>query len=60
VLPLLRRTFAGFSAAERANLASALQHLAGGAPSLAAAEPADPRRAAGVLQTVAAILAGPS
>ena len=59
VLPLLRRTFGGFSAAERANIAAAVRHLAGGAPARAASdEPVDERRAAGALRTVAAILGG--
>jgi Family of unknown function (DUF5682) len=57
-LPLLRRTFAGFSAGERANLGAAVRQLGSGPPAATAAEPADERRAAGVLQTVAAILGG--
>jgi hypothetical protein len=59
VLPLLRRTFAEFSAAERANLGSAVRHLSAATPAAARGEPVDERRAAGVLQTVAAILGGP-
>jgi hypothetical protein len=59
VLPLLRRTFGGFSAAERANLGSAVRRLATGEqPAPPAGAPVDERRAAGVLQTVAAILGG--
>lgn len=58
VLPLLRRTFAGFSAGERANLGTAVRHLSTAAPAVRVAEPADEQRAAAVLQTVAAILRG--
>jgi len=59
VLPLLRRTLSGFSAPERANLATAVRQLAAGTPAPDRAEPVDPGRAAGVLRTVAAILGGP-
>ncbi len=59
VLPLLRRTFGGFAAAERANIGQAVRQLTGGAPARAGrAEPVDEARAAGALRTVAAILAG--
>jgi hypothetical protein len=58
-LPLLRRTFAGFSAGERANLGAAVRQLGTAPPAAAAAEPADEQRAAAVLRTVAAILGGP-
>jgi len=59
VLPLLRRTFGGFTAPERANIATAVRQLAGGAPDRAdAGEPLDAGRADGALRTVAAILAG--
>ena len=59
VLPLLRRTFSGFTAPERANVADAVKHLAGGAAARAGrGEPVDPGRAAGALRTVAAILGG--
>jgi hypothetical protein len=57
VLPLLRRTFSGFTTPERANIAHAVKHLAGGGLAGAGmAEPVDAVRAAGVLRTVAAIL----
>ena len=59
VLALLRRTFGGFAAAERANIGQAVRQLTGGAPAPASdAEPVDEARAAGALRTVAAILAG--
>jgi hypothetical protein len=59
VLPLLRRTFGGFSVPERANLADAVKRLAAGPPAVAGGvEPVDPERAAAALRTVAAILAG--
>lgn len=59
VLPLLRRTFGGFAAPERANIGQAVRQLAGGAPARdSAAEPVDAGRAAGALRTVAAILGG--
>jgi hypothetical protein len=59
VLPLLRRVFGDFAPAERANVGSAVARLgAGGDPAAARAEPVDERRAAAVLQTVAAILGG--
>jgi hypothetical protein len=59
VLPLLRRTFGGFAAAERANIGQAVRQLTGGAPAReTATEPVDEVRAAGALRTVAAILAG--
>jgi Family of unknown function (DUF5682) len=60
VLPLLRRAFGDFSAAERANVGRAAARLAAG-PAAAPAgdgELIDERRAAAVLQTVAAILGG--
>jgi Family of unknown function (DUF5682) len=60
VLPLLRRAFGEFSAAERANIATAVKHLGRGAPVRDDAdEPVDAGRAAGALRTVAAILGGP-
>jgi len=60
VLPLLRRTFGEFSAAERANLGGAVRQLAAGAgPAPGDDEPVDPGRAEPVLRTVAAILGGP-
>jgi hypothetical protein len=59
VLPLLRRTFSGFTAPERANVADAVTHLTGGAPDRnGLAEPVDAGRAAGALRTVATILGG--
>lgn len=59
VLPLLRRTFSDFSAPERANIGAAVRHLASGAPDRAGpGESIDAGRAAGVLRTVSAILAG--
>jgi len=59
VLPLLRRTFGGFAAAERANIGQAVRQLAGGAPGWdSPAELVDEGRAAGALRTVAAILGG--
>ena len=59
VLPLLRRTFGGFTAPERANIADAARHLTGGAPVRAGSdEPVDVSRAAGVLAAIAAILGG--
>jgi hypothetical protein len=58
-LPLLRRTFGGFAAAERANIGQAVRQLAGGGPAQRSpAEPADAGRAAGALRTAAAILGG--
>ena len=58
-LPLLRRTFGGFSVPERANLADAVKRLAAGPPAAAGGvEPVDAERAAAVLRTVAAILGG--
>jgi hypothetical protein len=57
VLPLLRRTFGGFAPAERANLADAVRHLAGGGTGPGREdEPVDAARAAPALATVAAIL----
>jgi Family of unknown function (DUF5682) len=57
VLPLLRRTFSGFTAPERANIADAVKRLTGGATAQpGAAEAVDANRAAGVLCTVATIL----
>ena len=59
VLPLLRRTFGGFAAAERANIGQAVRQLTGGTPARdSSAEPVDADRAAGALRTVAAILGG--
>jgi hypothetical protein len=59
VLPLLRRAFADFSAPERANIGAAVKHLASGAADRAGPdESVDAGRAAGVLRTVTAILAG--
>ena len=60
VLPLLRRTFGGFTAPERANIGRAVAQLGGGPPDGAgrAAEPVDPDRAQAVLRTVATILGG--
>ena len=59
MLPLLRRTFGGFAAAERANIGQAVRQLAGGAPARdSPAELVDEGRAAGALRTVAAILGG--
>jgi hypothetical protein len=56
-LPLLRRTFGGFAPAERANIADAVKHLAGGSSGPARTkEPVDAVRAAPVLATVASIL----
>ena len=58
-LPLLRRTFSGFAAPERANLAAAVKHLAACVPGRGGtAEPLDATRAEQVLRTVAAILGG--
>ena len=63
VLPLLRRTFSGFTAPERASVAAAVKHLTGGTPAgdggtagAGSGEPIDAGRAAGALRTVAAIL----
>jgi hypothetical protein len=56
VLPLLRRTFGGFAAAERANIADAVKHLSGGVGPVRAGETVDAGRAAAVLATVAEIL----
>jgi Family of unknown function (DUF5682) len=57
VLPLLRRTFGGFTPAERANIAGAVKHLDRDGPGPArAGEPVDAARAAPVLATVASIL----
>jgi hypothetical protein len=59
VLPLLRRTFGGFSGAERANLGAAVRQLATGTSAIATSgDPIDAQRAAAVLQTVATILGG--
>jgi hypothetical protein len=58
VLPLLRRTFSGFTAPERANIADAVKRLTGGAPGRTGGEPVDADRAASALRTVAAILGG--
>jgi len=59
VLPLLRRTFGGFTVPERANIAAAVKQLADGAPDRAAVdESLDAARAASALRTVAAILGG--
>ena len=59
VLPLLRRTLSSFPPAERSNLGRAIRQLGSGTPGPDRAEPVDADRAAGVLCTVAAILAGP-
>jgi hypothetical protein len=60
VVPLLRRTFGEFTPSERRQIADSVRHLAtGGRPRSTAAEAIDPGRAAGVLRTVASILAGP-
>jgi hypothetical protein len=59
VLPLLRRTFGDYTAAERANIGAAVRNLGRGEPAAAQPDEAvDPARAAGVLRTVAAILGG--
>lgn len=60
VLPLLRRTFGGFTAPERANIGRAVAQFDGGPPDGAggAAEPVDGDRAQAVLRTVATILGG--
>ena len=59
VLPLLRRTFSGFTAPERANIADVVKRLTSGIPESAGpGETLDADRAAGVLRTVATILAG--
>jgi hypothetical protein len=58
VLPLLRRTFGEFSAAERRNIADQLRHLGSAAPRPVEVESLDVERAVGVVRTVAAILAG--
>jgi len=58
-LPLLRRTFGGFAAAERANIGQAVRQLASGGPArYSPAALVDEGRAAGALRTVAAILGG--
>jgi hypothetical protein len=56
VLPLLRRTFAGYAAPETANLADAVSHLGTDSPPTAADAPVDPARAVLAVRTVAAIL----
>ena len=59
VLPLLRRTFSGFTAPERANIADAVKHLTGGTPGRTGpVERVDADRAASALRTVATILGG--
>ena len=64
VLPLLRRTFGEFAAAERANIGQAVRQLTGsvdtgaGDPTLGRGRRSTPSRAAGALRTVAAILGG--
>jgi len=59
VLPLLRRTFSGFTAPERANIADAVKHLTGGTPGRTGpGERVDADRAASALRTVATILGG--
>ncbi|HEY3086680.1 MAG TPA: DUF5682 family protein [Jatrophihabitantaceae bacterium] len=58
VLPLLRRTFGEFSTAELTNIADRVKHLTGGVPYQPEADQLDVQRAAGVVQTVAQILAG--
>jgi len=55
-LPVLRRAFGDFSAAERSNIADQLTHLAGGTARPLEEEPIDAERAAGVLRTVAFLL----
>jgi hypothetical protein len=59
VLPVLRRAFGDFSPSERSNIADQLRHLAGTTAPAVEEEPVDPRRAAGVLETVAFLLGGP-
>jgi hypothetical protein len=60
VLPLLRRTFATFTPAERANIGDAVKHLGSGPsrPIHHGVEVLDEDRAAGALLTVAVILSG--
>jgi hypothetical protein len=58
VLPLLRRTFGEYAPSERQHLADQVRRLGSDAPRPAAVETVDPERAAGVLRTVASILAG--
>jgi hypothetical protein len=58
VLPLLRRTFGEFPSAERNNIADQLKHLTAGVPRQPETDQLDAQRAAGVLRTVAQILAG--
>jgi Family of unknown function (DUF5682) len=57
VLPLLRRTFSGFTSPERASIAAAVKHLAStGQAGNAPVSSLDAGRAAAALSTVAAIL----
>jgi hypothetical protein len=58
VVPLLRRTFGGFSPAERSNLLRATRTLSGN-PALSPADELDLSRAEGVLATVRLLLQGP-
>ena len=58
VLPLLRRTFGEFAAAERQNIADQLRSLGSGERRPVEEESLDPVLAAGVVRTVAAILTG--
>lgn len=58
VLPLLRRTFGEYAPPERQNIADQVRRLGSGAQRPVQAEAIDAERAAGVLRTVAAILAG--
>jgi hypothetical protein len=57
VVPLLRRTFGGFSPAERGNLLRATRTLSGGPPTAPVAE-LDLSRAEGVLGTARLLLQG--
>jgi hypothetical protein len=59
VLPLLRRAFGEFPAAERAGIGRAVRDLSAPAPAAPASDDIDERRAAAALRTVAAILGGP-
>ncbi|MET0967121.1 MAG: DUF5682 family protein [Nakamurella sp.] len=56
VVPLLRRTFGGFSPAERSNLLRATRSLSGGGPAAAPPAELDLSRAAGVLATARLLL----
>jgi hypothetical protein len=59
VVPLLRRSFGGFSPAERGNLLQATRTLSGGSATSTASE-LDVSRADGVLATARLLLQGPS